>query len=162
MRDDYTEEEWTRLGRAPLVVAMAVSIADPGGPIEVLRESGAALRSLAEAAEQGDRGPLVTAVARDAAARAKQRDSVLGGFRPTGAEARQQILDELRRVEALLAAKADDRSADEFREWLRVTAQRAATAAREGGFLGIGGERVSQREQDMLGVLGEIFGTPSA
>ena len=71
------------------------------------------------------------------------------------------MLDELRRVEALLVAKADETEADEFREWLRISAQRSAMAAREGGFLGIGGERVSAREQDMLGVLGEIFGTPA-
>lgn len=161
VRDDYTEEEWVRLARAPLVVAMAISMADPGGPIEVLKESGAALRTITEAAEKRDQGPLVTAVAVDAAARARQRDNLLGGFRPTGADGRRQVLDELRRVEALLAAKADPRSADEFREWLRVCAQRAALAAREGGFLGIGGERVSQREQDMLGTLGEIFGTPA-
>lgn len=33
-------------------------------------------------------------------------------------------------------------------------------AAKEGGFLGIGGERVSEREQPMLETLGEIFGVP--
>ena len=161
VRDDYTEQEWIRLARAPLLIAMAISIADPGGPLEVLKESGAALRTITEAAKQRDQGPLVTAVATDAVGRAQQRNNLLGGFRPSGAGARDQVLDELRRVEALLAAKADPRAADEFREWLRVCAQRAAMAAREGGFLGLGGERVSQREQDMLGTLGEIFGTPA-
>ena len=38
---DFTEEEWTRLKRAPFVAGMAISLADPGGPIE---------------ARQGDRG----------------------------------------------------------------------------------------------------------
>ncbi|MDP9346634.1 MAG: hypothetical protein M3P44_13135 [Actinomycetota bacterium] len=161
-RADFTDEEWNRLGRAPLVAALAISIADPGGPIEVLRESGAALRTIAEAASDGRYGAFVTAVAADTAAKTKRRENPLGGFRPSGSEARDQILDELRRVEALLVAKADETEADEFREWLRISAQRSAMAAREGGFLGIGGERVSEREQEMLGQLGEIFGTPSA
>lgn len=160
-RADYTDEEWNRLGRAPLVAALAISIADPGGPIEVLKESSAALRTIAEAAGDGRYGTFVAAVAADVAAKAKHRENPLGGFRPTGPEARQQVLDELRGVEALLVAKADETEADEFREWLRISAQRSAMAAREGGFLGIGGERVSAREQDMLGVLGEIFGTPA-
>jgi hypothetical protein len=41
-----------------------------------------------------------------------------------------------------------------------MASQRAALAAKEGGFLGIGGERVSEREQQMLENLGEIFGVP--
>lgn len=160
-RADFTDQEWTRLGRAPLVAAMAISIADPGGPLEVLKESSAALRTIAEAAKEGGYGAFVTAVARHTAAAASRRENPLGGFRPTGPDAREQILDELRRVEALLVAKADDDEADEYREWLRVSAQRSAMAAREGGFLGIGGQRVSEREQEMLGRLGEIFGTPA-
>lgn len=160
-RADYTDEDWNRLGRAPLVAALAISIADPGGPIEVLRESSAALKTIAEAADDGRYGAFVSAVATDVAAKARHRENPLGDFKPAGAEARQQVLDELRRVEALLVAKADDDEADEFREWLRISARRSAMAAREGGFLGLGGERVSQREQDMLGELGEIFGTPA-
>ncbi|MEP6952492.1 MAG: hypothetical protein ABI950_00360 [Solirubrobacteraceae bacterium] len=160
-RADYTDEEWDRLGRAPLVAALAISIADPGGPIEVLKESSAALRTIAEAAGDGRYGEFVTAVAGGAAAKAKRRENPLSGFRPSGPEARQQVLDELRRVEALLVAKADEPEADEFREWLRTSAQRSAMAAREGGFLGIGSERVSEREQEMLGAIGAIFGTPA-
>jgi len=43
---DFTEEEWARLGRSPLVAGMAISLADPGGPIETLRESSAALQTV--------------------------------------------------------------------------------------------------------------------
>ena len=32
---DFTEEEWTRLKRAPFVAGMAISLSDPGGPIEL-------------------------------------------------------------------------------------------------------------------------------
>jgi hypothetical protein len=43
---------------------------------------------------------------------------------------------------------------------MRVASQQAALAAKEGGFLGIGGKLVSDREQQMLERLGEIFGVP--
>ena len=39
---DYTDEEWEALRRAPLVAGLAVSFADPGGPIELTKESMAA------------------------------------------------------------------------------------------------------------------------
>ena len=43
---DFTDEEWTRLERAPLVAGMAISFADPGGPIEALKESMAAVKTI--------------------------------------------------------------------------------------------------------------------
>jgi hypothetical protein len=56
--------------------------------------------------------------------------------------------------------KAAPEEVDDFREWIRMASQRAALAAKEGGFLGIGGVRVSEREQQVLETLGEIFGVP--
>ena len=32
-KQDFTDEEWTRIRRAPLVAGVAISLADPGGPI---------------------------------------------------------------------------------------------------------------------------------
>src|SRR5919108_1326857 len=99
-RTDFSEQEWERLGRAPLVAAMAISIADPGGPIEALRETGAAVQTVLEAAREGRHGAFVQEVAKDVAERAQRRENPMGGFRPTGAQAREQILDELRSVNA--------------------------------------------------------------
>ena len=47
---------------------------------------------------------------------------------------------------------------EDFQEWIKNASQQAALAAKEGGFLGIGATRVSEREQEMLATLGEIFG----
>ena len=43
---DFTEEEWTRLKRAPFVAGMAISLADPGGPIELVKETAATLKTV--------------------------------------------------------------------------------------------------------------------
>jgi hypothetical protein len=161
-RSDFTDAEWERLGRAPLVAGMAISLADPGGPIEALKETGAALKSVVEAAESGGHGAFVQAVAGDVAQRAKHRENPLAGFKPSGADARDKILDELRAVNALLVEKTTPEETDEFREWLKAAAQRAALAAKEGGFLGFNAQRVSENEQQMLERLGEIFSTPPA
>jgi hypothetical protein len=154
---DFTDEEWIRLGRAPVVAGMAISWADPGGPIETIKESSAALNTVLEAAQNGSYGPFVQEVARDFADKARHRQNPLAGFKPKGAEAGDAILEELRRVNALLDAKLDDDEGEAFRQWLRTAAQRAALAAKEGGFLGFRAERVSEREQQMLDRLAAVF-----
>jgi hypothetical protein len=158
-RADFSEAEWERLGRAPLLVALAVSIADPGGPIEAFKESRAALQTILEAAQDGGRGAFVHEVASDVAAKARQRQNPMGDFRPSKEDAREAVFDELRAVNALLVERATPEEADAFREYLRTAAQRAALAAKEGGFLGFRAERVSEREQEMLDQLGAIFGS---
>jgi hypothetical protein len=156
-KTDFTEEEWVRLGRAPIVAGMAISLADPGGPIETIKESNAAIRTVLEAAQSGEHGELVQAVARDVAEKASRRQNPMSGFRPKGADARDEVLDELRAVNALLVDKTTPEEAAQFRDWLRTAAQRAATAAKEGGFLGFNAQLVSEREQQMLDTLAGIF-----
>jgi hypothetical protein len=157
---DFTDEEWARLERAPLVAGMAISLADPGGPIEAVKESMAAIRTLTEARTGG--GELVEAVAKSAAEKTQQRKSPLGDFKPRGTLAGEQILDELRAVNQLLTDKATPEEAASFREWLLTSAKRAADAAKEGGFMGFKAERVSAGEQQMLDKLGEVLSPPAA
>ena len=148
---DFTDEEWTRLKRAPFVAGMAISLADPGGPVEAFKETSATLKSVLAAAEGGGRAELGDTVAREVAAEARQRKNPLGGFKPSsGATAGVEILDELRGVNRILDEKATPEEAAAFREWLLQTAQAAADAAKEGGFMGFHAERVSEGEQKML------------
>jgi hypothetical protein len=161
-RAEFTDDEWARLERAPFVAGLAISIADPGGPIEAVKETAATLRTVVEAAQGTDRGELVGALARDVADAARHHHNPLSGFRPKGALAGQQVLDELREVNAIVAAKADPDDTAAFRAWLLATAQAAADAAKEGGFLGFHAVRVSEGEQRMLDQLGEALSGPAA
>src|SRR3954471_24482523 len=106
-RTDFTDEEWQRLSRAPLVAGMAISFADPGGPIEAPKETNAALRTVLRAAESGEHRELRQPVAKAVADHARHHHTPLADFKPRGADARQEIEDELRAVNALLVAKAD-------------------------------------------------------
>jgi hypothetical protein len=161
-RTDFTDEEWARLERAPLVAGMAITLADPGGPIEAGKETMASLRSILETAQAGRDSELVNAVAKDAAEMVQRRENPLGDFKPRGALAGEEILEELRAVNLLLTQKAASDDAEAFRQWLLSTAQGAADAAKEGGFLGFHAERVSEGEQKMLDKLGEALSAPAA
>ena len=155
---DFTDEEWTRLKRAPFVAGMAISLADPGGPIEAVKETSATLKTVLRAAEEGGRGELVDAIARDVADDARQRRSPLAGFKPgKGATAGVAILDELREVNRLVSQKGTPEDSAAVRDWLLDAAQEAANAAKEGGFMGFRAERVSEGEQRMLDSLSEVL-----
>ena len=160
-KDDFTDDEWARLKRAPFVAGMAISLADPGGPIEAVKETAATLKTV-RAAESGGRGELVGALAKEVVEDAGHRKNPLGGFKPTkGATAGVEILDELREVNRIVSAKAAPEDAAALREWLLDAAQEAADAAKEGGFMGFHAERVSEGEQRMLDSLSEALAPPS-
>ena len=147
-KSDFTEEEWVRVRRAPFVAGMAISLADPGGPIEMAKESMATVKT---ATNPPSREPLLADVALDIQAMTQQRQNPLSDFKVTdAAQAGQQIVNELQAVKDLVVAKATPEEASAFSEWLVATAQAAADAAKEGGFLGFGATQVSQGEKDML------------
>lgn len=154
-KTDYTNEEWAALLRAPLVAGMGISLADPGGPIEAAKETMAAMKSIA--APGSDEELLVT-VSQDAMAKSQQRQNPLGDFKLHGATAGQQVLDEMRAVNQILTAKATPDEANAFRQWLMNAAQAAANAAKEGGFMGFGAERVSAGEKQMLNQFASALG----
>jgi hypothetical protein len=157
---DFSEEEWTRLKRAPFVAGMAISLADPGGPIEVVKETAATLKTVRDAAGSGGHGELIDALAQEVVAEARQRENPLHGFKAKGALAGQEILEELAEVNRIVSATATPEEADAYRGWLQAAAQEAANAAKEGGFMGFRAERVSEGEQRMLDKLAEVLAPP--
>jgi hypothetical protein len=157
----FSEDEWTRLKRGPFIAGLAISIADPGGPIEAIKETAAALKTVTGAADSGARDELVGALAEEVTREARDRKNPLAGFRPKGALAGQAILDELRDVNAIVSEKATAEEADAYRAWLLAAAREAADAAKEGGFLGFHAERVSEGEQRMLDQLADVLVAPA-
>ena len=148
-KDDFTEEEWARVVRAPMVAGMAISLADPGGPIEATKETMATAKT---AMNPPSREQLLAEVALEIQGQVQQHHNPLKGFKPTaaGSSPGEQVLGELRAVGGIIAAKATAEEATAFGTWLVAAAQASADAAKEGGFMGFHAERVSEREQAML------------
>ena len=152
----FTDDEWVRVLRAPLVAGMAITIADPGGPIEISKEMMATVRAAAVPPSQEE---LLAEAARDIQALLDQKRNPAQNFKPTSAgTAGSEILDELRAVDAIVAEKATPEEAQAFRDWLIAAAQAAADAAKEGGFMGFGAVQVSEGEHVMLDQLRAALG----
>jgi hypothetical protein len=86
---------------------------------------------------------------------AQQKTHPLKGYKPASGA---QVLDELRAAKALVAAKATPEEADAYGTWLMASAQAAAEAAKDGGFMGFHAKRVSDGEQAMLDQVREAVG----
>jgi hypothetical protein len=163
---DFTPEEWARIVASPMVAGMAITAADPSGLWGMLQEGLAGGRSLLDAKQSATANPLAKAVAEDitdAATRSATRDRMQAHFKGAQVgEIKGRALEELRAVAVLVDAKAPQ-DAIGFKAWLRDTAQRAAEAAKEGGFLGFGGVAVSDAERATLVEVSNALGTtPSA
>ena len=155
-KSDFTDDEWIRVRRAPFVAGMAISMADPGGPIELTKETSASLKS---ATNPPSREQLLAEIALDIQAMTQERQNPLTGFKPTKeSDPRQQMVEELSAVTAIVSSKATAEESAAFKQWLLATAQAAADAAKEGGFLGFGAVQVSEGEQNMLDQLRAAIG----
>ncbi len=134
--------------RGPFVAGLAISLADPGGPIEAAKETMATIRS---ATNPPSREQLLTEVALDVQSEVQQKRNPLKGYKPTGGESTgEQVVAEVRDVHALVAARATPEEAAAYGEWLVATAQAAAEAAKEGGFMGFRAQLVSDGEKAMI------------
>jgi hypothetical protein len=146
---DFAADEWSLLCKSPMLAGMVVVAASPSGPFGVIKEMVAMGKLIAETKAKGGDG-LVSAVVneittREGIERAKPTD--IQGKSPD--QARAYALDQLKQVAALLRQKAPG-DATAFSQWLQEVAERVASAAKEGGFLGFGGTLVSEQEKAAL------------
>jgi len=148
---DFTSEEWQLILSTPQVAALYLALASPSGPLGLAQEMMASTRGLVEAIKSTSGNELVDAVAADVRERAEKRERLDPPFEPSRdpSEIKAKCLQTFREVAALLSQKAPA-DAEGYKQWVYQAAQNSASAAREGGFFGIGGESVSEAETAAL------------
>jgi hypothetical protein len=157
-KDEFTPDEWGLLLKSPMYAGLVVVAADPSGPIGIVKEMFAMGKLVAETKARPDADVLVAALVGDLATREgaeRAKPAEIQGKKPD--EARAWALEQLTQVAALLDRKAPG-DASGFKQWLQEVAARVANASKEGGFLGIGGERVSAEEQQALAATAAALG----
>src|SRR3974377_396 len=152
-KSNFTSDEWKLLLESVMMAGIAVTAADPSGLWGLLKESFASSSELVKVRVAPGATPLVKAVVSDfgnAEGRSTARDGLkekLKGLKP--AEIPAKCVETLRQAGAVVDAKAPGDAAA-FKGWLRQISQHVAEAATEGGFLGIGGVLVSDKEKATL------------
>ena len=76
----------------------------------------------------------------------------------SAAEIKERALEVCRQVSLILQSKASVEESDSYKRWPMAVAERVAEASKEGGFLGFGGERVSEGETAALSELAASLG----
>jgi hypothetical protein len=173
MRQYFTDEEWTTLLQAPMQAVMAVCLADNVDPISFLQELKAGVTIVKEELNQlsvaGDLAPALMSSLTDIDSQEPltgeqlilKREFELLGLIQTFSktkEARDHAVSHFQQVAAILDAKVTGAQATDFKTWLMSIARKVAEVQREGGIMGIGSSRVSEREQDVLKYLARALG----
>ncbi len=160
-KSDFTVEEWKLLLESVMMAGIAVTAAEPSGLWGLLKESIASGSALAQAKLDPGSNPLIKAAVADLETSQGQsiaRDGLkaqLASSKPIEIKAR--CIETLRQAGALVDAKAPADAAA-FKGWLHQISQHVAEAAKECGFLGFGGVRVSESEKAALTEISNALG----
>jgi hypothetical protein len=161
---DFTAEEWETLRDAPLLVTLSVATAGSSGLIGSLEEAFAPLHAMVEAAKGNIE--LLRDVSDRAELKAAQH-SIHSSVKMTDMKSLRESLqtmaaDKASKAVATLKSKGAAGDLDAYRSFLVDLADRTAKAAKEGSFLGFGGERVSEGERAVIARLSQALEVQSS
>jgi hypothetical protein len=147
---EFNAEEWSAVAEGPVVAAMIVITAQRGG---TLRESLQIGKAYAEARQNQGASEVLDEIV-------SQQPQVDPSRYGSPDELREKGLARLRESVELLQQKANPEEVEDYKNFVVELAQRAAAAHKEGGFLGIGGQEVSEAEQAAIDEIRAALDSP--
>lgn len=157
----YSPVEWTILTELPIRVLAASMRADETGEFGLLKQQATGLTELSSRANEYSSSPLVQRVFEHYKSQGDGEAQTLQLSEQWIERLLPDTIERARQASEILAAKASDEDAAAYKLWLLETAAAVCAAATTGGFLGIGGERISEKEQAYLDDLSEAFQIPA-
>ena len=155
---DFTAEEWQQVLVVPQLAALVVVLASPSGPVGIAKEMLATSKLIVESIKATTGNALIDAVAADLKEKAEMKEKIaLPEMSKERNEAIEQCLQAFRDMAVLLSQKAPA-EAEGYKQWVYQAAKLSSEAAKEGGFLGIGGTRVSEAEAAALRAVAKELG----
>lgn len=164
-RESFTVEEWAQIISVPASVGAMVVTADPSGPMGLIGEFRAIMNTMKDyvGAHAAD-SPFMTALQSYMTTKpteeeeqqlkewAQEQQETMKSQQPRTPEEMSALIHKnvdstLDLMEAKGATHADLVS---FKNMMFAVAEAVANASKEGGFLGFGGQRVSDAEQSVL------------
>jgi hypothetical protein len=154
---DYTEDEWAGLVRAPILAGAYVAVSDMSF-FGMFGEMTALYKTMTEGDVPEAASGLIEAVvaaiedSKDAKEKLKLPET------KQSATQAAQLVHQLGLDLEVLDRKSTPEETRAFKDWLIQIAQATAEATKEGGFLGIGAVRVSDKEKMALATLRHELG----
>jgi hypothetical protein len=164
-KTDFSSAEWEVLRDAPHLVVLAVALAGASGFFGSIAEAMAPSSIIGDALKGENQ--LLREVCEKEEAKAsiesiKNLAKASGDFAGIQAALRKEAIDRSRAAINLLQQKGSPEDLQAYKDFLIQLGDKVANAAKEGAFLGFGGERVSEHERTLLAELAEAVGALQA
>ncbi len=165
----FTEEEQFLLTNTPFTIGQTMVFAGGSG-LGTVKELFSSTKSFLEGAKSFPQNEIIVGIlpnmtnGKEARAQAKEfqgkaKENFKGKDIKSYEDMHQFVIDDSSAVAKLLKDKATPEEAAEYKEWAMSIAENVAKAAKEGGFLGFGGERVSDDEKKLYSDIANALGT---
>jgi hypothetical protein len=148
---DFNAEDWSTVVDGPLYAGLRMIAADRGG---TLRESLAMGRVYQDARAQHGTSALLDELVLSPPSIDPQRVQQAGG------DISAVATEQLRKAMSILESAATPEEVDAYKTFVMTVAQAVAGAHKEGGFLGVGGKRISEAENHALDEISAALGAP--
>jgi len=162
-KTNFTLEEWATLRNAPHLAAAAVMIAGRSGILGSLKEAFTIAQRFSESSSSDH--ALIKALSAQDETKAGQEFVYSQVSLREAAQAPEKLrrlaVEKCQAAVTLLNQKGEAGEADTYKRWVMDMAQKVANAAKEGAFLGFGGERVSDAEEAVLNDLTAALHVPA-
>ena len=169
LENRFTEDEIFLLSTTPTQIGTVMAFAEGSG-LGTIKEMYASCKSFISGLKEYPNNEIITGVLpnvsdfKESMGKAKEmRQKAVARLKEQGIQSsedlRAQLIKDSREVSAILEAKASEDEAKEYKEWAMSIAESVANAAKEGGFLGIGGTRVSDGEVEAFAEIANALGT---
>ena len=159
--ENYSEEEWTTVSALPNLVGSAMAGVGASGIVGTTKELFASVQTMMRARKEYSKNSFIRSLLPDttdpklAMEEAKQtRQAVMQRVKNANIQQRQDlsqmILEDVTKALRIVNEKQSAEDISAYKKWILSIAGNVANAAKEGDFLGFGGERVSENEQNLL------------
>jgi hypothetical protein len=156
---DFSAQEWEAVVDAPQMAGIAVMVSGASGVIGSIKEAAAAAHAVYEGNTHTDELIRLISTKEEMQASQTRIRALMGEFGETDPNTwiYNQTVTTVQRANAILKSKAPGDVAT-YKGWILGIADKVANAAKEGGFLGFGGVRVSEEEQKMIAAITSALG----
>ncbi|NOQ65182.1 MAG: hypothetical protein GQ582_11785 [Methyloprofundus sp.] len=167
----FTEQEQLLLSSAPVMIGSSMAFAESSG-LATVKELMASAKTYMDGLKAYPNNEIIQGVLpnledhKEAIADAKKfREKTTARIKEKGIDSQEKmralLLADTSAINTLLIEKATVEEAAEYKEWIMLVATNVAKAAKEGGFLGFGGERISAAEKVLFAELAQVLGMSS-
>jgi hypothetical protein len=146
---DYTDDEWVGIVRAPILAGGYIAVSDMSF-LGIFGEMKGLYQAVLSEPAPDAAASLVTAVVADIKATEGSKEKLQLPKTQNSEKQAAQLLHQLGLDLEALDHKAAPDESKAYKGWILAIAQATAEASREGGFLGVGAVRVSEKEEVAL------------